>query len=665
MYGAHAQPNVLSPHSRGTVLEDVWPPVFWGGERLEEIKRKIGELDWAAECYRLLLQEARPILDDEPLLPIEPIGWRHSFYSPTSGEHLIFDPRRDSDFVDPSNQQTWNGEAYRKAWALLVHERTYRLMRSMALLYRLQGDQRFGEWAVTGLQKAIDMFSHRELREGNNSEALYFQPLYDAQVIALIANTCTLLQGTPLYTDALHESVVKGVFEEAMPYQISFLEKRGAHNMTCYVDAALLFAGQLARRYDWVDTALYHPTGGFLAMMNNGLARSEKGEIDGFWREGTQFYHFYSVCPLLSVWAYWKASEELPAPEGAADLEYRLARMLMAPAEMCDEHLRLPVFGDLGAPRRTKLTLYRHVYEMGTGILDDRQLRSVLAAINAVRPTRANLSALAFGPDAVEVKPKAPAGVMLSATGVAFVREGSFHAYLKAGPSLGGHDHCDKLSFGLSAHGQPIIADLGTAGYSIQEYRAYCRSAFGHSTVLINDRPQQKITEAKLDADLEQRRVEATISEGDGVVLSRRILLQAPLLHVEDVYTAETPHLFTCIVHPYGPATVLFPGQPVDITTQELPETGVFSFLAHARKSVSKTPICLEWQSGEGLWLRGWFGTDAPFEYVLGQTPGHPRYDFRNTLLIRIQGVNVRLRMVFEVHTGTATLLTPPSQVVF
>ncbi len=665
MYGAPARPNVLSPHSRGTVLEDVWPPIFWGGERLEEIKRKINELNWAAECYRLLLREARPVLEDEPSLPIERIGWRHSFYSPVSGEHLIFDPWRGRDFVDPSNQQTWNDEEYRRAWALLVHERTYRLMRSMALLYRLEGDRRFGDWAVAGLQKAIEMFAHSELREGNNSEALYFQPLYDAQVLALIANTCSLLQGTPIYTDALHESVVKGVFEEAMPYQIRFLEKRGAHNMTCYVDAGLLFGGRIARRDDWVDTALYHPTGGFLAMMKNGLARSETGEIDGFWREGTQFYHFYSVCPLLSVYAFWKMSEELSMPEEPADLEYRLIRMLMAPAEMCDEHLRLPVFGDLGAPRRTKLTLYRHVYEMGAGVLDDRQLHSVLAAINAGQPTRSSLAALAFGPDSIDAEPKAPESVLLPATGVAFVREGTFHAYLKAGPSLGGHDHCDKLSFGLSAHGQPIIADLGTAGYSVQEYRAYCRGAFGHSTVLINDRPTQKVTEAKLDAHLGRRQVEATISEGDGVVLKRRIVLQAPLLHVEDVYTADTPHLFTCLVHPYGPATVLCPGEPVDITTHELPRTGVFGFLAHARKGVSNTPICLEWQSGEELWLRGWFGADAPFEYILGQTPGHPQYDFRNTLLIRIQGVNVKLRMVFEVHTGTATLLIPPSRVVF
>ena len=234
-----------------------------------------------------------------------------------------------------------------------------------------------------------------------------------------------------------------------------------------------------------------------LAMMKNGLARSETGEIDGFWREGTQFYHFYSVCPLLSVYAFWKMSEELSMPEEPADLEYRLIRMLMAPAEMCDEHLRLPVFGDLGAPRRTKLTLYRHVYEMGAGVLDDRQLHSVLAAINAGQPTRSSLAALAFGPDSIDAEPKAPESVLLPATGVAFVREGTFHAYLKAGPSLGGHDHCDKLSFGLSAHGQPIIADLGTAGYSVQEYVPMA-ATFGLSTVLINDRPTQKVTEPSL-----------------------------------------------------------------------------------------------------------------------------------------------------------------------
>jgi hypothetical protein len=189
LLGPHARPNVLSAHSRGTVLEDVWPPLFWGPERLEEIKRKTVEVGWARECYETLLDEAGPILGDEPQLPIEPIGWRHSFYSPLSGEHLVFDPGESRRFVDPSNQQVWEGVEYRRAWALFVHERTYRLMRSMALLYRLNGDERYAKWAVAGLEKAITMFSHSELREGNSSEALYYQPLYDAQVLALIANT--------------------------------------------------------------------------------------------------------------------------------------------------------------------------------------------------------------------------------------------------------------------------------------------------------------------------------------------------------------------------------------------------------------------------------------------------------------------------------------------
>lgn len=659
LLGPHARPNVLSAHSRGTVLEDVWPPLFWGPERLEEIKRKTVEVGWARECYETLLDEAGPILGDEPQLPIEPIGWRHSFYSPLSGEHLVFDPGESRRFVDPSNQQVWEGVEYRRAWALFVHERTYRLMRSMALLYRLNGDERYAKWAVAGLEKAITMFSHSELREGNSSEALYYQPLYDAQVLALIANTCALLKGTRPYSPALHQRVVRGIFEDAMPYQMRFMESRGAHNMTCYVDAALMFAGLFAERHDWVDLALHHPTGGFMAMIQNGLAQDEDGDIDGFWREGTQFYHFYSLCPLLSVYALWKASG-LPLPAERAQLEHRLLRMLLAPVEMCDEHLRLPVFGDLGAPRRTKLMLYRHVYEMGTGVLDETRLKPVLAAIYSTGLSRGNLTALACGPDVLDVEPYRPKSVLLSATGVAFIREKSFHAYLKAGPSLGGHDHCDKLSFGLSAHGQLMLADLGTAGYAVRDYRAYCRSSLAHSTVLVDDQETQKVAQAHLEMSAAGCWAQATITGPDSISLTRRVALRTPLLQVDDEYTASAPHLFTCVVHPYGPAAVLCGGEPADVVLPALPRTRAFGFLMYPQRRTSSKPICLEWQAGEELWLRGWIWADVPFEYVLGQTPGHPRYDFRNTLLIRLQGAQVKVHMVLEIHTGQATVLSCP-----
>ena len=42
-------PYTLSPYDSGLVIEDVWPTIFFGAERLKEIRRKTDVLQWAAD----------------------------------------------------------------------------------------------------------------------------------------------------------------------------------------------------------------------------------------------------------------------------------------------------------------------------------------------------------------------------------------------------------------------------------------------------------------------------------------------------------------------------------------------------------------------------------------------------------------------------------------
>ncbi|HHW11102.1 MAG TPA: hypothetical protein GXX29_14155 [Firmicutes bacterium] len=657
----HHQPNVLSPHSLGPIAEDVWPTLFWGPERLEEVRRKIEHHSWAKELFTTLCREAREVAAAEPLLPIEPIGWRHSFYSPVTSEHLIFDLRSPHQYVDPHDQTVYTGEEYRKAWVLLAHERTYRLMRTLALLYRLTGDKSFATWVVKGLEKAVVMFAQNQFRRGNNTEALYFQPLYDAQILSLLANTCALLQGTPAYPETLHQRVAEGIFLPAMPYQIRFIEKQPyPHNMTCYVDAALLFAGRLLGRADWVERALHHPVSGFYAMLANGLAKDADGNVDGFWLEDTQFYHFYSVCPLLSIYGLLKDAE--------SEVVYRLRRMLLAPAEMADSQLRLPVIGDLGAPKVKKLSTYIHVYEAGAGLLGGEELLATLAGIYSVgsRP-RTSLSALVLGPDTVEPAPPKPRSVILPATNMVFLRKVGYQAFLKSGLTPKGHGHHDRLSFGLTAHGQPILTDPGTAGYAERDYTAYCRSALAHNTVLVDDDEKQHIADSYLKASLPQLTVAAGITlKDDKAHLQRRLQLAPPLLLLEDTYSSAASRVFTWAIHPYGAAVVAWPGQPAAESSlpslPPLPDDGVFRYLTNLRHGTSAGPLCVDWQVTEEIWLRVWVWASKPFVYTLAASPGNPRPDRHTSLLVRTAFNQLTIRAAFEVYMASPTLATYPGE---
>ncbi|MGI6544379.1 MAG: heparinase II/III domain-containing protein [Limnochordia bacterium] len=655
-----ALPNVLSMHTRGFKLEGSWPTLFWGPEVLPEIQRKVNQLPWARSLLNSLLTEAAVVCRQEPELPIRPIGWRHAYYSPETGEHLAFNPQKRV-HIDPWNQAMWQGEKFENAWTLLVHERTYRLMRHLACLYRLTDNETYGRWAVAGLRQAVAMFRRNDLRSGQH-QALYFQPLYDSQVLALIANTCAFLQGSPIYDSNLHAEIVTDIFESAMPYQIKFAATRGAHNMTCYVDAALLFAGLLLERQDWLELAVNHPQTGFYAMLENGLACDPNGQIDGFWCESL-FYHYYSLYPLLSLFARLQNSplaEAYPQARQSAEIQYRLTRMLLAPAEMADHRLRLPLFGDLGAPKHMKLSGYAPVYEMGAGVLPAPELQTALGALYYQAAARTSMEALCFGPDALNIAPPNAKSVHLPATGAVFLRDQGIQAYLKCGMPATSHDHADRLSFGLSTDAAPLIADLGTAGYADRAYHAYCRSAVAHSTILVDDHIKQPIVDVDLSADLEHHQAAAHMCLEGNIRLQRHMELKAPYMHLTDTCTAAEPHVLTWLMHPYGSAAVSCGEEIPQPDIPALPDNETFCYLTQRRLFSTQKPVCVDWQVAENLYLRAWVVANVPFVCILAHSPGNPKPDRRTTLALRLQSAAAVIKAVLEIYTAQPQLMSPP-----
>ncbi len=655
-------PYTLSPHDSGMIVEDVWPTVFFGWERVEEIRRKTSTLDWARETLAAMRREAASVIARPPQLPIERIGWRHDFYSKTSGEHLVYDPDSPDAFCDPWTGRYETGDAHHRAWVLLTHERTFRLMRSIGVLYAVTGEEAYAEWVVAGMRTAVEMFRHAELREGNHHDALYFHPLYDAQVLLLLGNAYGLTRHSRAYVVEDHEDVRADLFDDAQPYQIAFFRTMGAHNMTCYVAANLAYAALLFDRQEWLNLALVDEEGGLGRLLADGLKTDAHGEVDGFWHEGTTFYHYYSLAPLVTL---WECAKQVRSPvAGDASVAERLAQMFEAPARLVDEALRLPCLGDLGAPKVMSLRLYRHLVEYAAGRLDPARFAPLLARITATGASRRHLTALAFGPDEL---PDPPAGRAehdhLPAAGVAVFRgtcsAGSVQLLFRAGRQCGGHDHRDKLELALSACGIPVSPDLGTAGYSLGDLYAYYRSTFCHNTLWVDEQDQQAVSRAELSfrPDDDPPRAAAEVLDAyDGVRMRREVMFDCPLIVITDDFVSDEAHRYAAVWHAYGSMTVRVAGPAPAPELPALGHEGVLAQLTHRKMMATEACAIVDWRVRQDVWLRQVSRSNGRMEVTAGRTPGQPVPDDRGTVVLRASGKARRFVTVWEIHRGSPTV---------
>ncbi len=655
------RPYTLCPDDQGSLLDDVWPTLFFGRERVAELRRKIADLPWARALWHQMLVAAEAALREEPSQPIERAGWRHDFYSHATGEHLLYDPTNPHAFLDPRTGGSEQSAAQHRAWVLLTHERTHRLMRSLALMYAVSGDERYAAWVRQGLLRAVDYFQHDEFRRGNRAEALYFQPLYDGPVLLQLAISYDLTRNAGVYQPADHPRITQGIFERGMPYQLRFLDEIGVHNMGCFVSAAVAVCGHLLQKPEWIERGLRHPQAGLRAQVLRGFPAGADGQIDGFWYEGTIFYHFYSLCPLLSLLELARALHDPLATDPA--VLGGLSAGLMAPVQIADAQDRVPPLGDLGNPQIMSLGVYRHLYEYAAGRLDAERFGPVLARLTQRAGERDGWSALAFGPDALpSPAPPTRDHTLLARPGVAVFRDAGSGLYclFKAGPHGAGHDHRDKLELVLHGGGEVIAPDLGTAGYALTRVHPYYRGTFSHNTLMVDGRNQAEVKSAHLIWQPGARPAYAhgTVSDAyPGVYLSRQVWFDPPYVVILDEAAGDREHEFDWVFHALGSlqAGVSEAGTAPDL--KPLPTNGPWALFTARRSAALPAGAQFEacWRVRPGVQLRLLLTTDGPAEAVTGRTAGQPIPDDRGTVLIRALGKRRRFAAVFEVHRGRST----------
>lgn len=654
------RPYTLSPEDAGWLIEDVWPTVYFGSDRVPEIKRKISTLPWAKQAWDTMRREADMAIATPPQVPVEACGWRHDFYSRQTANALLYEPDQPKNFLDPSTGKRESDEKQRAAWVLLTHERTFRMMCSLGLLYQITGDEKYAAWAAEGMRRAADYFTHHEFwKKTAQGPTLYYQFLYDAGIVLLLANAYELTMASRAYTDADHAHIRRDIFEERVPNLVQFLIKGPqVHNMACFASAAVASAGRVMKRNDWVERGLGAQTG-LRTQLMGGIETGPGGKLDGFWHEGTLFYHYYSLCTLTTLYELERQARDKVDPE----LTRRFAAMFDAPVQMADQQLRLPPVGDLSAPRTVDLAVYRHLYEYAAGQIDAERFGPVVAAIyENGRMPRTDWTALAYGIDTLPRPGGIPAkSTLLPVTGTGVFRASTpepFYVLFRCGRDHGGHDHPDRLSILLHAHGQPISPDLGTAGYSLHPLNGnYYRSTMAHNTLFANEGNQ--IGSATLDwrPDASPNPQARGIVNHDGITYTRTVHFAPPYIVLVDEYASDKAQRYCWAYHAYGDLTAetdMSGGSPPNLGLSPLPANKTWDNLTQRRTLAVPALLSARWQVAPNLRLRLLTRSDTPFEATAARSIGQPYADTQGALIYRAPSALKRhFVTVLEVHPAS------------
>lgn len=235
------------------------------------------------------------------------------------------------------------------------------------------------------------------------------------------------------------------------------------------------------------------------ARASAGLCREIEAQTlgDGFGFEGSTGYH--RLATELFTLALFAADA------GQIDLgrafQERLRDRFLATARLIDVDGQVPQIGDNDSGRALPLTNrasldHGYLLPLGAALFGDAELRRAGfpycdEALFLMGPAgRARFEALA--------ETMVAHSAVLPRAGIAILRAGPLFCSVSAGPNgqrgVGGHGHNDKLAIEVRLHGERLIADPGSPGYTSDPLaRDLYRSTAAHATLQIDGEEQSPI----------------------------------------------------------------------------------------------------------------------------------------------------------------------------
>jgi hypothetical protein len=675
-------PNVFSPEDSGMLIEDIYPSLYIGADRVEEMRRKADNLGWAARAVRKWKEEAEVVLGEEPRFVRAPSGGRLGMCRTARGQHVIFNPGNREEMWDPRLcRRVPATELMRKGWVTLCHERIRRLMSSLGFLYRLTGDQRYSRWVWKGLNALIGLYDD-VAEEDETGNGIVYGGLYEAQCMLQIVQALELVERAPGSDSSDRRAVEERVLVRVGAKLSEWMSVMMVHNMSCWGMAALGVMGRHLDREDWVEKALYYRQCGLQKLLRGGLPRDEgTGEPDGYWIETAPFYSFFYA--LTSLIPLYRIGED----EGAIDddLRERFHSFFEAPLNLVDSNLDFISISDRVGPGRLSLTQLRHIYEYAAGQLDSERWGPVLALLyESCGAPRASLAALGWGPDGLPE----PGGRPRKSVALDRTRMVTFRARTDRGPAtfwfygggngpFEGHHHHDKLSLSLHAHGRIITSDLGLPSGQVRDtYDSFLTGTLAHNTLIVNEFDQGHVRSVRWERDLESEvpRASAAVRGEDGktelferlnqrvnidayegVELQRTVFFDYPIIAVIDRCESPEERRFGIVFHSCGEMVprVSYADEADPLDLEPLPKDGYWSLFEGRESRSPLATIRVDWRLTNHLRLRLITTADRPVEATFGRTPANPSDEHRGTVLARCRGTQCCYATVLEVHPGT------------
>lgn len=356
---------------------------------------------------------------------------------------------------------------------------------------------------------------------------------------------------------------------------------------------------------------------------------------DGFWRECSINYHYYSLQALTDFLGVYAA---VCPDDPIFDL---LGKLYTVPLLFSHDGMQLQAINDGWYPVYTDGNLWQVVYTaryLAEPLLDEQ-------IASARRRGKEIKGGLLFGYEAPSSELERPAEkpiTVLPHTNFAFFRK-PFYAILKSGPITDIHMHCDYLSVVLP----PFSDDIGTPSYAHPMLARWYHLAVSHNTVAVDGgQPDSYQTFSVLRSHIEETEggARATVEPGEWADISRAertVTERDGGLFDEAVLEAESEHTFDWFFHSVGDAVYSGEGAPAE----PLGADHGYQYLEAVEKRTVGDEFTASFTLPDGESLVLTAHVPAGTEVYTALSPSNPAHQKRNTVILRARG----RRAVFSV----------------
>lgn len=570
------------------------PSVLITSERLFSVKEDIRKKkSKRRKVYEQYIKADADLWLNRPVDIPETGGWLHDFFC--SDGTMLEVPTDKIFHVEIPSKCPVCGKTYLNDKILavrraFVHYWYCGAARNLALVYALEGDEKYAKKAMEILAAYADVYPNQTILRQTLEEAVVLVPLAESY---------------DLIYDYMPEAKRLHIRDHLLWPAAQALTKAGlGGNWGSWHLSAVGVVGYATRHQRFIDYA----TKVFKDQITDQLGD------DGLWPESVHTYHFYPLNGFLSfVEAARNHGDDLylwEAKEGKG-----IKKMLTAPLRYAYPDMRLAAINDgwfdsyLPQDQYTVGYHYYHLPEFAWAVQQIRRGGKSGMQGDMLDPHYRNVL---YG----EKLPRKVNRPVFTSTdfpvlGIAVLRQGSqlpTHQEMMLtfdyGPFLG-HGHPDKMGITLFAKGKLLVADYGTSGYASASNQ-FLKSTPSHNTLVVDGKNHPATKDRNLTAFIDNeyfKLASATTNQIEpGVDWTRTVILLDDYIVIRDQLEGLAKHRYDWFFHAEG-ETLKVDAHPVAVGAEEFN----YPFLTEVTKwNVTDKVGHLQWEYGDyglGLWF--------------------------------------------------------------